>query len=92
MEFEWDSTKAVHNLQKHGVAFEDAARVFLDCERLEFFDQRNDYREDRWVTIGRVYSVVLYVVYTVRLEHSIRILSARKALTHEQKKYYEANT
>ena len=30
MEFEWDDTKAALNLRKHGVAFKDAAQVFLD--------------------------------------------------------------
>lgn len=51
---------------KHGVAFEDAALVFHDIERLEVYDRRANYEEDRWVTIGFVYSVVLYVVYTIR--------------------------
>lgn len=34
---------------------------------------------------------VLYVVYTVREEETIRIISARKAVHHEQKQYREAN-
>ena len=28
--FEWDETKAVTNLRKHGVPFEEAASVFSD--------------------------------------------------------------
>jgi uncharacterized DUF497 family protein len=28
--FEWDPAKAANNLQKHGVAFEDAIKVFDD--------------------------------------------------------------
>ncbi|WP_412058067.1 BrnT family toxin [Bartonella sp. DGB2] len=92
MNFEWDATKATVNLRKHGVAFEDAIRVFLDSGRIEAFDERNDYGEDRWITIGQVYTAILYVVYTVRHEDTMRIISARKALSHEQKRYYEANT
>ena len=91
MALEWDVAKAALNLRKHGVAFEDAARVFLDRDRLEVYDGREDYGEDRWATIGPVYAVVLYVVYTVRHEDTIRIISARKALSHEQKQYREAN-
>jgi hypothetical protein len=91
MEFEWDSAKAALNLQKHRVAFEDAARVFLDGERLESYDGREDHGEDRWATIGQVYASVLYVVYTVRHEDTSRIIPARKALSHEQKQYREAN-
>ena len=52
---------------------------------------KSDGTEDRWATIGLVYTAVLYVVYTVRHEESIRIISARKALSHEQKQYREAN-
>jgi uncharacterized DUF497 family protein len=91
MEFEWDAVKAAVNLRKHGVAFEDAARVFLDGGRLEIYDGREDYGEDRWATLGQVYATVLYVVYTVKHEDTIRIISARRALSHEQKQYREAN-
>ena len=42
MEFEWNADKAALNLQKHGVTFEVAARVFLDGERLEIYDGRED--------------------------------------------------
>lgn len=86
MDFEWDADKAARNLRKHGVAFEDAARVFLDS-----YDGRSDYGEDRWATIGQVYATVLYVVYTVRHEDTTHIISARKALHHEQTQYREAN-
>ena len=92
MEFEWDAAKSATNLQKHGVAFEDAARVFFDAERLEIYDGRENYGEVRWATSGLGAGSILYVVYTVRHEDTIRIISARKALTHEQKQYREANT
>lgn len=85
------TAKAALNLQKHGVAFEDAARVFLDSGRLESHDGREDDGEDRWATIGQVHAAALYVVYTVRRDEAIRIVSARKALAHEQSQYREAN-
>lgn len=91
MKFEWDLAKEELNLRKHGVAFEDAARVFFDGGRLETYDGREDYGEDRWATIGQVYTAVLYVVYTVRYEDTIRIISARRALSHEQNQYRQAN-
>lgn len=91
MQIEWDETKAALNLQKHGVSFEDATLIFYDLGRIETYDGREDYNEDRWATIGLAYSAVLYVVYTVREEETIRIISARKAVPHEQKQYREAN-
>lgn len=91
MELEWDAAKAALNLRKHGVSFEDAELVFLDDGRIEFFDRREDYGEDRWATIGLAYSSVLYVVYAVRHEDTIRLISARKANADERKQYREAN-
>lgn len=64
MELEWDADKAARNLKKHGVSFEDAELVFYDSGRVEAYDGREDYGEDRWATIGLAYSAVLYVVYT----------------------------
>lgn len=91
MELEWDAGKATLNLKKHGVSFEDAELVFYDSGRIEAFDGWENYGEDRWATIGLAYSAVLYVVYTVRHEDTIRLISARKANADERRKYREAN-
>ena len=92
MKLEWNAVKAAMNLQKHGVSFEEAEPVFLDNGRIEFFDGRKNYGEDRWATIGLAHSAVLYVVYTVRHEDTIRLISARKANADERKQYREANS
>ena len=91
MEFEWDFEKAQANKDKHRVSFEDAARVFLDPNRIESFDGREAYGEDRWRTVGLVEPAVLAVVYTVRGRdgHVIRLISARKADANERTKYRE---
>ncbi len=91
MEFEWDTNKAVANLHKHRVSFEDAARVFLDPARIETFDGRDAHGEDRWKTVGLVAPALLAVVYTVRGEDGeiIRLISARKAGAHERAQYRE---
>jgi uncharacterized protein len=91
MDFEWDGRKAAANLRKHRVRFEDAARVFLDPNRIETFDGRDAYGEDRWKTIGLVEPALLAVVYTLREEDSetIRLISARKADAHERAQYRE---
>ena len=83
MELEWDADKASRNLSKHGVSFEDAVLVFYDAGRIEAYDGRDDYGEDRWATVGLAYSAVLYVVYTVRREDVIRLISAT-GLSHTQ--------
>ena len=91
MELEWDPDKAQSNLGKHHVSFEVAARVFLDPNRIETFDGREDHGEDRWKTVGVVEPTLLAVVYTVRGEADaiIRLISARKADSYEQAQYRE---
>ena len=91
MEFEWDAKKATTNLRKHHVSFEDAARVFIDPNRIETFDGRDAYGEDRWKTLGLVEPALLAVVYTIRGNDGeiIRLISARKADAHERAQYRE---
>ena len=94
MEFEWDANKSTLNLREHGVRFEDAARVFLDPNRIEAFDGREAHGEDRWKTVGLVEPALLAVVYTVREKDGeiIRLISARKADAHERAQYREIAT
>jgi uncharacterized DUF497 family protein len=91
MEFEWDAEKEAINRQKHGVRFSVAVRVFFDPYRIEVYDGREDYGEDRWATIGFAEDSMLYVVYTVRDEEAIRLISARKADADERKQYREGH-
>jgi uncharacterized DUF497 family protein len=91
MDFEWDADKEALNLQKHGVRFSIAVRVFFDPSRIEAYDGREDYGEDRWATIGFAGDALLYVVYTVRDEETLRLISARKADADERKQYREGH-
>ena len=91
MDLEWDADKAARNLRKHGVEFSVAARTFCDPCRIEVYDGREGYGEDRWATIGYVAPALLYVVYTVRIGETIRLISARKANEQERKQYRQAN-
>ena len=86
LKFEWDKKKNAINKQKHGVAFEDAARVFLDENALDIPDDSHSTDEDRRIIIGKVREV-LFVVYTERRD-TTRIISARKATPKERGLYY----
>jgi len=91
MDFEWDDDKAARNLRKHGVHFRVAVRALLDPGRIEIYDGRENYGEDRWATIGYAAPALLYVVYTVRNENTSRLISARKANDREKRQYRQAN-
>ncbi len=85
MTYEWDPAKARTNLRKHGVDFADAATVFSDDHALTIPDEHPD--EERFVTIGMdALGRILVVVFTWSGPH-IRMISARKAESHERKQY-----
>ena len=46
-DFQWDPAKALSNLNKHGVTFDQAATVFLDALALTVYDAANSLDEDR---------------------------------------------
>ena len=50
-------------------------------------DDREDYGEERWIGVGLLKALVAVVVYVERDEDVIRIISLRKALSHERAKY-----
>jgi len=53
-------------------------------------DDRVDYGEERWISLGWIKALVGVVVYTERWGDVIRIISARKATKQEAKRYVES--
>ena len=88
MAFEWDAAKNAANIERHGIDFDDAIRIF-DGPTLEKIDVRQDYGEVRVIAFGEVDDRELAVVYTVRGGRR-RIISARRAHRRERKAYREA--
>ncbi|MCA9443356.1 MAG: BrnT family toxin [Candidatus Omnitrophica bacterium] len=90
MRFEWDSSKAQGNLDKHGVTFDESATVLEDSLSITIPDPIHSQGEARFVTIGvSDRGKTLVVVHTERGE-SIRIISARLASAAERRKYAES--
>ena len=89
--FEWDSSKAASNAEKHGVSFEEARTVFYDEHALVMPDPDHSSTEDRFVIMGLSSTLrILVVVHCFRKGgSSIRVISARRAGTKEQKPYWE---
>ena len=52
LEFEWDPKKAVANLGKHGVSFEEAITVFADPLARIFNDDKHSSEERREIIVG----------------------------------------
>jgi len=89
--FKWDPNKALTNLQKHQVSFEEAATIFDDPVFITVIDLEHSTDEERYITIGiSNHGRLLMVAHTDR-ENEIRIINARKATRKEAKFYEEAN-
>jgi uncharacterized DUF497 family protein len=82
VDIEWDPAKAASNLKKHGISFEEAATALLDPNALAQADISSS--EERWLLIGMSSEARLVtLVYTLRGEERIRLISARKATRKE---------
>ncbi len=87
MKFEWDEAKRLANIQKHGIDFADVPEIF-ERDTVTVIDDRFDYGETRYLTLGLLKSRVILVVHT-ESDDTIRIISARKATRYEEKNYFE---
>ena len=91
MRFEWDEAKNKRNLKDHGISFETASEVFADPLHLSLLDERFDYFEERWITVGTTQKgaivVVAHLYFSDEAEEILRIISAREAISKERKQY-----
>ncbi|MEA5480723.1 BrnT family toxin [Pseudanabaena galeata UHCC 0370] len=82
MKFIWDEVKRQSNLKKHAIDFVSAEKVFIGST-FTFEDNRENYGEQRWVTLGLLGMKVVVIVHT-ETEDEIRIISMREANKNEQ--------
>ncbi len=88
MRFEWDEKKNQINIRKRGFDFADAEIVF-DGATFTFDDDRFDYGEERFITLGMLAGEVVVIAHTERGEN-VRVISMRRATKHEQRLYYDS--
>jgi len=92
MGFEWDQQKNLANYAKHKINFELASEVFEDPLVAFRFDSVVN-GEERWLAVGKAAQMyVLVVIHTYRTRADrevIRIISARRATSHERRLYEE---
>jgi len=87
MRFTWDEAKRQSNLAQHGFDFVDAQRVF-EGPTFTYEDDRFDYPEQRFVTLGILEDVLVSIVHT-ETRRLIRVISFRKATRHEQAIFFK---
>ena len=89
MEFEWDGQKAVKNLSKHGVTFDEAKTIFDDPLYIDFHDPDHSDEEERHLIIGESRRGRLLIVSYTEREDTARLISARETTPAERKDYGE---
>ena len=86
--FEWDKKKNAANQKKHGVSFDEAKTAFTDPFARLIADPDHSCNEDRFILLGEsIQSRLLVVCHCMRMDDSIRIISARKAVKQEREIY-----
>ncbi|MFT4585444.1 MAG: uncharacterized DUF497 family protein [Gammaproteobacteria bacterium] len=88
MQFTWDEKKRIRNLKTHGIDFFDAPRVF-EGPTFTFEDDRFDYEETRYVTLGFLSGVAVSIVHTETPDR-IHVISFRKATRNEENILFES--
>ncbi len=84
--FEWDEEKSARCYEERGFDFDHAARLF-DSDFIEWEDNRRDWGEPRFVSVGEIEGRVLTVVWTPRGSLR-RIISARPASRSEREELH----
>jgi len=89
MSYSWDEVKRESNLQKHRLDFRDAHLVFAGLT-LTFEDDRFEYSEQRFITIGLLSGEFVVLAHAEESEETTRIISMRRATKYEETIFFKA--
>jgi uncharacterized DUF497 family protein len=85
MDITYDPEKRAKTLAERGLDFEDAKHVFAEMA-LTVVDDRRDYGETRFQTMGWLNDRLIMIVWTERGQ-ARHIISMRKCNDREEKKF-----
>ena len=88
MVYIWDEAKNRRNIKDHGIAFDDAKRIF-EGPTVERVDDRFEYGEGHVYAIGLVNGLEITVIYTDCDDDERRIISAWRSEPHERRAYWQ---
>ena len=87
IEYVWNAAKNQSNIEKHGIDFCDAYRIYESTIKMTLI-ATECYSESRWIDIAPMGEFLCLLVYTLR-EKQVRCISMRKASKKERRLYYE---
>lgn len=86
MQLEYDEEKRRLTLERRGLDFRDAGEVFVG-PAITLRDDRRDYGEPRFQTLGPLRGEIVMVVWTPRAT-ARRVMSMRKCDAKERANYF----
>jgi uncharacterized DUF497 family protein len=89
MRFEWDETKRRANLRDHEIDFAavEKEETFAG-ETVTRLDDRFEYGERRFLTLGLLRGEVVAIIHT-ETDEVVRLISVRKASKNEENIYFK---
>jgi uncharacterized DUF497 family protein len=87
MEFDWDSTKALKNMEKHGVSVEEAATIFEEELSATIVDGRHSANDDRFNSTGLSGSGRVLMVAHADFDGITRVISSREVTLRARRDY-----
>lgn len=84
----YDPAKRIRNKTKHDIDLAECEALF-DWPMLTREDTREDYGEERLISLGMLKGRIVVLVWTDR-EDGPRMISCREAEPYEQEAYYRA--
>ena len=87
MIIEYDHQKRQATIEERGLDFEDAPLIFTASRRITWIDNRQEYGENRMITMGELAGRLVIIVHTDRADVA-RIISMRKA-NEREKRWFE---
>ncbi len=89
MQYEWDYDKDSINIAKHGVSLAIIETFEWGSARVVIDDRRN-YGETRYIANGFIQERLHIIIFTLRNDIAVRVISVRKANKREIRSYYNA--
>jgi uncharacterized DUF497 family protein len=90
VEFEWDLSKEIENLTKHGITFAEAVETFSDPDGFQLTDTKHSATEERFFWVGKSASGKILTTRFTRRADNIRIIGS--ALWRKFARFYNERT
>jgi len=92
LKFNWDAEKAVRNIEKYDVTFDEASTIFTDRHAIYLDDLEHSQKEKREMVIGCAPATKRHLTcFFTRVDGVIHIIGARLS-THRERQDYKDNS